>query len=753
MVPAGGRAFGWLTVLPALAIAAWCLPGLPLLLTGRFGPTAMVLISVPVAAGFALLAAWSVPRRWPVPSAARPPGAGRPRRGKAAWWGLAGTAVVAAGFGAWQVVFNSPQLIVLRDPGALMQAGYWAAEHGSLPVPGLLPAFGTSHPGLSLASFGLAVHGGGLLPRLPPGLPIVLAAGLWTHGVAGSAVTFPVLGALAVLTVGGLTGRLAGPQWAPAGALALALTLPEVVTSRSAYPEIALQILVFGGLSLVTDSLVVMQRPPGETGGGDAGAGGTVPPAAAPQRRAGRLPAAIVLGCLGGLTLGLTTLLASGFIGALLPVIPFGAILALRRWKAAIPFGIGIVIGAGYGIAGSMAQAGGVTRMLGPWPRPLGLAAAGFAAVTLLGAAAGRWRAVRRLLARRPLRWLPGAVAVLVVAAAAALAARPYLQTVRGGTASGYVTALQRLAGLPADPRRLYAEDTLYWVIWYLGLPALLLAVGGLALLARRCLRALLTWRDAPGPAGSGWIQALPLMIIGWVTAVVLWQPGTVPDQPWAGRVLVPVVLPGLCACAVWAVAWLVAWARLRGAGVIAVSSIVVFFAVALAVPAAVTTFGAGAGRYAAAGSGAPGAGARYTLHEVTVGGAGLARTGTGELAAVRQLCGHLGGNASVVILDQTAGREFAPVIRSMCGLPAGIMAGAQAADVQVTVRSIAQAGRRPVLLGSLASELAPYQAPVGQVLNLATTQDEHLLTRPPGGVWPARYALWLSRPAVAAGA
>ncbi|HZC41346.1 MAG TPA: hypothetical protein VE343_11780, partial [Streptosporangiaceae bacterium] len=388
MVPAGGWAFGWLTVLPALAIAAWCLPGLPLLLTGRFDPTAMVLISVPVAAGFALLAAWSVPRHWPVPSAVRPARAGRPRRGKAAWWGLAGTAVVAAGFGAWQVVFNSPQLIVLRDPGALVQAGYWAAEHGSLPAGGLLPAFGTSHPGLSLASFGLAVHGGGLLPRLPPGLPIVLAAGLWAHGVAGSAVTFPVLGALAVLTVGGLTGRLAGPQWAPAGALALALTLPEVVTSRSAYPEIALQILMFGGLSLVTDSLVVMQRPPEAGGGGDAGAAGTLPlPTAAPQRRPGRLPAAIVLGCLGGLALGLTTLLASGFVGALLPIIPFGAILAVRRWKAAIPFGIGIVIGAGYGIAGSMAQAGGVTRVLGPWPRPLGLAAAGFAAVTLLGAA------------------------------------------------------------------------------------------------------------------------------------------------------------------------------------------------------------------------------------------------------------------------------------------------------------------------------------------------------------------------------
>ena len=52
------------------------------------------------------------------------------------------------------------------------------------------------------------------------------------------------------------------------------------------------------------------------------------------------------------------------------------------------------------------------------------------------------------------------------------------------------------IAGLPLDPRRLYAEDTLYWVIWYIGLPAVLLGVFGLALLARRLVRGLVTWSD-----------------------------------------------------------------------------------------------------------------------------------------------------------------------------------------------------------------------------------------------------------------
>jgi hypothetical protein len=32
-------------------------------------------------------------------------------------------------------------------------------------------------------------------------------------------------------------------------------------------------------------------------------------------------------------------------------------------------------------------------------------------------------------------------------------------------------------------------------------------------------------------------------------------------------------------------------------------------------------------------------------------------------------------------------------------------------------------------------------------VVNLATQQDEHLLTRPPTATWPVRYTLWMSAP------
>src|SRR4029077_4669228 len=48
-LPPAGGAFARLTVLPAVLVIAWLVPGLPLLLAGVFSPAVMLLISVPLA--------------------------------------------------------------------------------------------------------------------------------------------------------------------------------------------------------------------------------------------------------------------------------------------------------------------------------------------------------------------------------------------------------------------------------------------------------------------------------------------------------------------------------------------------------------------------------------------------------------------------------------------------------------------------------------------------------------------------------
>ena len=764
----GGTGFARITVMPAILVMAWLLPGLPLLLAGVFLPVPMLLIAAPLAVALAAVGLRRVPASWPraLPGASRPvagqtvtgqPTAGsatgsapRPQRAWPAWYGLAGTAAVAAGFALWQFMFNSETVIVLRDPGAYLQTGYWIAQHGSLPIPESLAAFGGAHPGLGFTSIGFFSGGTAVVPGLMSGLPLILAGGFWVHGTTAAAALGPILGGLAILAFGGLVGRLTGPQWAPAGAFVLALTLPEQYTSRGSFTETAAQVLLFGGLCLVVDALTlgVPGRDPGAPLKPHAqaapGAPGGVSAAAGAWRRWPRLGSWYTpqraLMALGGLALGLTAMVRIDGLVDVLPAIPLIGILVVRRSAAALAFCLGLVVGVGYGLADGYLLAGPFLNSLRPAPELIGLIAAGLVAVT--------WAAVellrllgfrnegRRLPPGRPLRWLPDLGAALAVAALLGLAIRPYLQTVRqqaNQVEAGYVASLQRLEHLPVDPGRVYAEDTLYWVIWYVGLPAVLLGGFGLALLVRWCLRALISWRDSSGTAR---IWALPLAVICCGSAAVLWHPGTIPDQPWASRRLVPLVLPGLILCAIWASAWLRGRARSRGASRKVASVAAAFCVAALLVPTAQTTFGLGVGHSGKGGALRP-----------TADGLALKRAGQGQYGAVAGLCSSIGPSATVVIVDRPVAEQFTQVIRGMCGVPVAWMIGQPTTAVQDVLSAIVSARRRPVLLGARPSQLAPYGGNPVRVLDLSTTQDPHTLTQPPTTLWPAHYVIWMSAP------
>ncbi len=714
---ATGREFTRLTLLPPLLVIAWLLPAIPLLLTGSFAVAPMLVISIPLALVLIIVALRRVPACWPATAQAR---AGLGDR--ASWWSVLGTVAVAGGFAAWQIVEKSQPLVVASDQGTSLQFGYWIAQHGSASIPVSAAAFGGAHPGLSFASVGFAQHGASLSPQFLAGLPTVLAAAFWAGGIHAALLVPPVLGALAVITFAGLAGRLCGPRWAPAAAVVLAVALPEQYTSRAPFGEPLLQILLFGGLCLLIDSL---------------GAPAMVSGRGARWWRTGPSPG-IVLAALGGLSLGLTAVVQVGGLTDVLPAIVVIGILYASGKPQWLPFGIGLVVGAGYGLADGYLLARPYLDGLASWMRTFGIIAAGVTvltvAVVLLARTGWVRRAAKSVPAERLLRWLPEAAGAVVVLAAIGFAIRPYVQTVRadsGRSVIAYVGYLQRAAGLPLDPRRLYAEDTLYWVIWYIGLPAVLLGVFGIAILTRRLLRALLTWND---PYSAARIWALPLLMIGWVTVSVLWRPGTVPDQPWASRRLVPVVLPGLILAAVWAAAWLTGRAGVRGAGKIASSAVAVLCVVALLLPTALTTFGVGV---------APTGG---TEPRSAAGGLAFQRTGQGEITAVNHLCTAIGPGASVVIVDPRVANGFTQLIRGGCDTPVARIDRATPLSLGQVLVGIRQAGRRPVLLGSDRAEVAPFGVS-REVVNLATKQDAHELTRPPTATWPIRYTVWMAEP------
>jgi hypothetical protein len=567
------------------------------------------------------------------------------------------------------------------------------------------------------------------------GLPMVLAGAFWTNGISAAALLSPLLGGLAILAFGGLVARLAGQQWAPAGALVLALTLPEQYTSRSAFSEPLVQILLFGGLCLVIDSLT-RHSPDDEPSWPGLPRGWRAPDTwhqwahwLTPQR---------VLAGLGGLALGLTVLADVSSLIFLLAVIPFAGVLVAARRAAALPFCCGVVIGVGYGLADGYLLSRPFMSSVRLPLELVGVTAAWLAALTiavvrLLRAPRAR-AAARRTLARAPLRWLPEAGGILAVAVLIAFALRPYWQVVRGQTSHAilnYIAYLQRVEHLPIDPGRQYAEDTLYWVIWYVGAPAVLLGGCGVALLIRRCLRALVSWSD---PAGAWRNWGLPLAIISLGSLVVLWRPDIVPDQPWASRRLVPVVIPGLILCAAWAAAWLAGVARARGAGKVTAAAVGVFCVGALALPTVTTTFAIGLSHTGQGGGLRP-----------TAGGLALQRTGAGEISAVRGLCASIPPSASVIIVDRRVAQRFTQVIRGICGVPVGWMVGQGVPAVDNVLADISRAGRRPVLLAARPGQLTALGGSPVKVLDLVTKQPPHELAQAPGSPWPAHYVIWMA--------
>jgi hypothetical protein len=684
-----GLVFAAVTAGPALLAAAWLLPGLPLLLAGAFDMVPMVVIFVLLAAGLCVLVLPRLPSAWPG-AVWRVP-----------WWAVAATVGVAVVFAGWQVWMHTQQVIYLRDPNIYLQTGYWIAHHGSLPIPRSLGSFGHAK-GLSFAAEGYFPRGSGIVPQFMTGYPLVIAGAVWISGLPAALVITPIVGGCAVLSFGGLAGRLIGPRWAPAAAAVLALCLPQQYTSRTTFSEPLAEVLLFGSLSLLADYFASSQR--------------------------GALRYRASLAGLAGFLLGLTILVRLDGLSDILPVVPFLGVVLAVRWRGAIPFAAGLVVGVGYGLLDGYALSRPYLQLEAPSLHPLALITAAVVLLTVLGvavAASPRARALVRARRDLAVRWLPDAAAVLVVLVFVGFAVRPLVQTVAGETdptSIAYVAELQKLADLPVDGKQQYYQDSLYWVIWYIGLPTVLLGAAGLALLARRGLRALLSWQDQDGAAR---IWALPLMIALWVIVTVLWRPAVSPDQPWASRRLVPFVLPGLILGAVWASSWI----KTQVSGRVTAAAVASFAVAALVIPTLWTTFGI---------SLSP----RPTAH-----GMAFKRIGAGELNAVQGLCAAIPADASVVALDQLTGDRFAQVTRGICDTPTAIMDNPSPAAVAAVIAGIERAGRRPVLLAEFAGELAPYGGNPREVVNLLTTQEAHELATAPERTWNIHYTVWMSTP------
>jgi hypothetical protein len=734
-----GRLFARLTVAPALLLVAWLAAGLPLLFAGFFRIGPVLALFVPIAA-LVLWLGLRDGRGGDVP----PENGPAAQEARVSWRVVAGVVAVSVGFLVFQLVMVSEQIIVRRDPASYVQFATWLADRGSLPIPQMRWAFGGDDPALSYGSPAFYERGGVLVPQFMAGLPMILAAGHWAGGTPVLLAMSPILGACAVLSFGGLTARLVGPRWAPLGALTLAATLPVIYISRATYSEGPALVLLLGALCLAHDvrmSSGVRRsgEPPSEWSGrprnevfrgasekesattsrsGDRESATTSrsgePPSDRESATTSRRGQVRVRAVLAGLAFGLIILVRIDGIRDLLPVVVFAGLLVARRRDIGLPLFAGLAVGAGAGLAEGYVLSRPYLEYLSGSLDPLLLMATAIVMMTVVMVTVLWWpptgRPLRRLGAWAGRGRVPDLAAPATVLVVIAFAVRPYFQTVTRTPLNSddrlnatFIKALQTTQGLPIQPDRTYDEISLYWVVWYLGLPALLMATFGAALLARRLLRRYST----------EWV--LPYAMIVWTTVTTLLRPGITPDHPWASRRLAALVIPGLVLFALWALAWIVRRVRRTGysrqvTGVVAASG-----AIVVLLPVAAAS-----------------------------GGVAVQRTEQGEVAAVRGLCAAIGPNASVVIAERVTADRFAQVIRGMCGAPVARVPRADRAGARRVIGKIAAVGRRPVILGANESDVAPY-GPARLVVNLVTRQDEHSLVTPPDGTWGMTIKVWMA--------
>lgn len=269
-----------------------------------------------------------------------------------------------------------------------------------------------------------------------------------------------------------------------------------------------------------------------------------------------------------------------------------------------------------------------------------------------------------------------------------------------------FIETIQKIQHLPLDGTRQYSELSLYWVGWYIGIPALLFATLGAALLVRRLLRG----------RSPEWL--LPYTMIVWTTAQVLVRPGITPDHPWASRRLVGLVIPGLLLFTVFACAWTVKRVRRLGYGPAVVRAGTVTGVALMLVPVLITS-----------------------------GGLLVTRTEQHEVAAVDGMCRELDPRASVVMVEQSTADRFLQVVRGMCGLPAARTGGATTpGDVE---RVAAGCGPPPDSgdHGGDAGAGRPVRAaaPGPARADPAGRAHPH---RAPGGTWGLSMDVWIAEPA-----
>ncbi len=343
-----------------------------------------------------------------------------------------------------------------------------------------------------------------------------------------------LLSGFGILMAFALARRFMAPWWALLAACAIAASLPFLYFSRATFSEIATLVFSLGGLWAAHIALTEQPRA--------AMAAGAVLGLAAMVR---------VDAWMFGVAIG-ATLLTTQLLGEEDSTPVASAIFT------------GFAVTAAIGLVDLAFFAEPYLVLLGNRIFFLIFATIGLRVLSPLFTAA-RVRRLSRALERHHTLVVGALTVLLSVGVLYLWFIRPVLPR---GPAGGYgISELQLAEGLPAEPRS-YIEDSVWWLVWYLGLPIVAAGFLGAIAAARNSLS-----------VGTTGLRLLTLSFLV-PAAIYLVKPSINPDHVWASRRFLPVVIPALAVSATAVAAWF--WDRLadsrrrRPIGALLVAAVVV---------------------------------------------------------------------------------------------------------------------------------------------------------------------------------
>ncbi|TXG76633.1 hypothetical protein E6P97_03195 [Patescibacteria group bacterium] len=415
------------------------------------------------------------------------------------------------------VLFTAQHVFTNRDPGVYAVTAAWLVKRDNLKLEASDVFSNTD---------GVEAYSAGFSPD-PRNADHVAAQGLHVlpalMGLVGRITSNVhmlrlnvVFGGLALLALYGYGRQLVKPRWALLATTTVALTMPMLYFSRDTYTEPLALLFTFGGLALMWEAQKYNARRYWLLAGLVIGAGALT-----------RIDALLSIA-------GVLLFLAI-HIGLAEPKLRRRALV-----NATAAFvGMAIVTAIGMLDLYHLSPA----YYISEW-KNLRLEFLLLGAVCLFGAVfaviAQRSNWIQRLDTVTA-KWRSQGAFWAVIFAGLILASRPLWltsYTVRKVFLEDGVT--QQLI-----PERDFAEITVLWLVWYLGPIMTILGCFGTALIARRAFRDK-TLLLLPG-----------LFVIGGTALFYLTKPSIFPDQIWASRRLLPVILPGLAVFGAFGLQWL----------------------------------------------------------------------------------------------------------------------------------------------------------------------------------------------------